>query len=76
MLDWPRRSAKPKSNNSQQRAGPINMSSAPSNFRRNDVKRAVQALQGAGLEVARVELYGGKVEEFEWIRLKLTTLPQ
>jgi hypothetical protein len=37
------------------------MSSAPSNFRRNDVKRAVQALQGAGLKVARVELNAGKV---------------
>jgi hypothetical protein len=37
------------------------MSSAPSNFRRNDVKRAVQALQAAGLKVGRVELHGGRV---------------
>lgn len=37
------------------------MSSAPSNFRRTDVKRAVQAVQAAGLKVARVELHGGKV---------------
>jgi hypothetical protein len=37
------------------------MSYAPSNFRRNDAKRAVQAMQAAGLKVARVELHGGKV---------------
>jgi hypothetical protein len=37
------------------------MSSLPSNFRRTDVKRAVQAMQAAGLKVARVELHGGKV---------------
>jgi hypothetical protein len=37
------------------------MSAYPSNFRRNDVKRAVQAVQAAGLKVARVELHGGKV---------------
>ena len=37
------------------------MSAYPSNFRRNDVKRAVQAVQSAGLKVARVELDGGKV---------------
>lgn len=37
------------------------MSYAPSNFRRTDVKRAVQAVQAAGLKVARVELHGGKV---------------
>jgi hypothetical protein len=37
------------------------MSYAPSNFRRNDVKRAVQALQAAGLKVGRVELHGRKV---------------
>ena len=37
------------------------MSYAPSNFRRNDVKRAVQAMQAAGLKVARVELQGGTV---------------
>jgi hypothetical protein len=37
------------------------MSSQPSNFRRTDVKRAVQAVRAAGLRVARVELEGGKV---------------
>jgi hypothetical protein len=37
------------------------MSYSPSNFRRTDVKRAVQAVQSAGLRVARVELVGGKV---------------
>jgi hypothetical protein len=37
------------------------MSYAPSNFRRTDVKRTVQAMQAAGLKVARVELHGGKV---------------
>jgi len=37
------------------------MSASPSNFRRTDVKRAVQAIQAAGLKVARVELDGGKV---------------
>jgi hypothetical protein len=37
------------------------MSYAPSNFHRTDVKRAVQAVQAAGLKVGRVELHGGKV---------------
>jgi hypothetical protein len=37
------------------------MSSQPSNFRRTDFKRTVQAMQAAGLKVARVELHGGKV---------------
>jgi hypothetical protein len=37
------------------------MSAQSSNFRRTDVKRAVQAMQSAGLKVARVELVGGKV---------------
>jgi hypothetical protein len=39
----------------------IDMSTCPSNFRRTDVKRAVQAVQEAGLKVARVELHGSKV---------------
>lgn len=60
MLDWPRRSAK-TNRQFATTGGPINMSSAPSNFRRTDVKRAVQAVQAAGLKVARVELHGGKV---------------
>jgi hypothetical protein len=37
------------------------MSSQPSNFRRTDIKRAMQAMQAAGLKVARVELDGSKV---------------
>ena len=37
------------------------MSASPSNFRRTDVKRAVQAMQAAGLKVARVELDGRRV---------------
>jgi hypothetical protein len=37
------------------------MSSQPSNFRRTDVKRAVQALHGADLKVGRVELHGSRV---------------
>jgi hypothetical protein len=37
------------------------MSSQPSNFRRIDIKRAVQAMQAAGLKVGHVELHGGKV---------------
>ena len=37
------------------------MSSQPSNFRRTDIKRAVQAMQAAGLRVARVELRRGTV---------------
>ena len=37
------------------------MSSRPSNFRRTDIKRAVQAMQAAGLKVGHVELRGGTV---------------
>jgi hypothetical protein len=37
------------------------MSSQPSSFRRTDIKRAVQAMQAAGLGVARVELPRGTV---------------
>jgi hypothetical protein len=37
------------------------MSSLPSNFCRTDVKRAVQAMQAAGLKVGHVELHGSKV---------------
>jgi biotin operon repressor len=37
------------------------MSYSPSNFRRTDVNRAVQAMQAAGLKIARVELDGGRV---------------
>jgi len=34
------------------------MSACPSNFRRNDVKRIVQAMEAAGRKIARVELHG------------------
>ena len=37
------------------------MSSQRSNFRRNDVKRGVQAVQAAGLKVGRVEIQGSKI---------------
>jgi hypothetical protein len=37
------------------------MSYSPSNFRRTDVKRAIQAAQAAGIKIRRVELEGGKV---------------
>jgi hypothetical protein len=37
------------------------MSSQPSSFRRTDVKRAVHAVQAAGLKVGHVELRGGTV---------------
>jgi|307.fasta_scaffold86915_3 hypothetical protein len=37
------------------------MSACPSNFRRNDVKRIVQAMEAAGRKIARVELHGSKV---------------
>jgi hypothetical protein len=37
------------------------MSKAPSNFRQTDVKRAVQAVESAGVKIARIELAGGKI---------------
>jgi hypothetical protein len=37
------------------------MSSQPGNFRRDEVKRAVQAMQAAGLKVCHVELRRGTV---------------
>jgi hypothetical protein len=37
------------------------MSASPSDFRRTNVKRALLAVQSAGLRVARVELDGGKI---------------
>lgn len=37
------------------------MSSSPSSFRKNDVKRMAQALRAAGVKIGRVELSGGKV---------------
>ena len=37
------------------------MCSQPSNFRRTDIRRAVQAMQAAGLRVARVKLRRGTV---------------
>jgi hypothetical protein len=40
------------------------MSKAASNFRRTDVKRAIQAVESAGLTVGRVELQGGKIVLF------------
>jgi hypothetical protein len=36
------------------------MSSKPSNFRKSDVKRSVEAAKSAGLEVARIEVHGSK----------------
>jgi hypothetical protein len=36
----------------------------PSNFRKTDVKRAVQAMKSAGLSVSRIELQDGKVVFF------------
>ena len=37
------------------------MSKAASNFRRTDVKRAIQAAASAGLKIGRIELQGAKV---------------
>jgi hypothetical protein len=37
------------------------VSRGPSAFRQREVTRAVQAVQAAGLKVARVELHGGTV---------------
>jgi hypothetical protein len=37
------------------------MSKAASHFRKTDVKRAVQAVEGAGVKIGRIELDGGKI---------------
>ncbi len=37
------------------------MSSAPSNFRKTDVKRAVQAMEGAGRKLKYIEIRGNGV---------------
>jgi hypothetical protein len=37
------------------------MSSAPSSFRKNDVKRMVEALRTAGVKLGRIELCGNKI---------------
>lgn len=37
------------------------MSKRPSNFRKSDIKRGVQALEMAGHKVARVEVEAGKI---------------
>jgi len=50
-----------KSADLNQGEGEDEMSYAPSNFRRTDVKRAIQAAQAAGIKIRRVELEGGKV---------------
>jgi hypothetical protein len=40
------------------------MSKAASNFRRTDVKRAVQAVESAGVKIGRIELERGKIVIF------------
>jgi hypothetical protein len=40
------------------------MSGAASNFRRTDVKRAVQAVESAGVKIERIELEKGKIVIF------------
>jgi hypothetical protein len=37
------------------------MSRVPSNFRQRDVTRAVRAVTKAGVDIARVEIEGGKI---------------
>jgi hypothetical protein len=37
------------------------MSKRPSNFRKSDIKRGVQALESAGHKLARVEVQKGKI---------------
>jgi hypothetical protein len=37
------------------------MAKGPSTFRKNDIKRGVQALESAGIKVARVEVQPGKI---------------
>jgi hypothetical protein len=37
------------------------MSKAASSFRRTDVKRAVQAVESAGVKIGRIELEKGKI---------------
>ena len=39
----------------------ILVSRAPSNFRQSDVTRAVRAITKAGVDIARVEIEGGKI---------------
>jgi len=40
------------------------MSKAASSFRRTDVKRAVQAVESAGVKIGRIELEKGKIVIF------------
>ena len=37
------------------------MSKGPCTFRKNDIKRGVQALESVGVKVARVEVQAGKI---------------
>jgi hypothetical protein len=37
------------------------MSKGPCTFRKSDIRRGVQALESAGVEVARVEVQAGKI---------------
>jgi hypothetical protein len=40
------------------------MSKAASSFRRTDVKRAIQAVESAGVNIGRIELEKGKITIF------------